>query len=318
MRFAGRADLLGSAAVQLGVALPASSWPDEDDVWPVERVVEYGLRAERLGFDCLWANDHFWIELFGPRRPTLPDPFVLLSYLAARTERVQLGTLVVCAPLRSPGQLAREAKALASVSGGRFVLGLGAGWHEPEFRAFGIPSDRLVSRFEEYVEAVRALLAAGGGRVDYDGSYVQLRDANLFGEVSPPVWIAAGKPRMLALTAKHADGWNGGGAPEAWGDALAAVREAEAAAGRPARSVVASANAVALLGDEDAARRALAEHPPPPVVRPVVGADAFRALVEEWRAAGCDHLILHFSGMIWSSYGLEQLDLAADALGLAG
>jgi len=300
--------------VKLGVALPVSSWPDEDDVWPVERVVEYGVRAERLGFDCLWANDHFWIELSGRRRPTLPDPFVLLSHLAAKTTRVGLGTLVVCAPLRSPGQLAREAKALAALSGGRFVLGIGAGWHEPEFRAFGIPADRLVSRFEEYVEALRGLL--GGGRVDYEGRYFELRDANVFGDTAPPVWIAAGKPRMLALTGKHADGWNGGGAPEDWGESLAAIHEAAAAAGRPADSVLASANCVALLGGRKDAERLLAEHPPPPMIKPVIGADALRELVDQWREARCDHLVLHFSGMIWSSYGMEQLDLAAEALGL--
>jgi alkanesulfonate monooxygenase SsuD/methylene tetrahydromethanopterin reductase-like flavin-dependent oxidoreductase (luciferase family) len=67
--------------VKIGVAIPASSWPDEE----TSGRVEYGVRAERLGFDCLWANDHLWIELVGPRRPTLPDPLVLLSYLAAKT-----------------------------------------------------------------------------------------------------------------------------------------------------------------------------------------------------------------------------------------
>jgi alkanesulfonate monooxygenase SsuD/methylene tetrahydromethanopterin reductase-like flavin-dependent oxidoreductase (luciferase family) len=304
-----------AGTVKIGVALPSSSWPDLDDVWPVERVVEYGVRAEKLGFDCLWANDHFWIDLFGPRRPTCPEPFALLSYLAAKTSRVELGTLVVCAPLRSPGQLAREAKALAALSGGRFILGIGAGWHLPEFEAFSIPQDRLVSRFEEYVEVLGALL--GDGRVDYEGRYVQLRDANVFGEAVPPVWIAAGKPRMLALTGKHADGWNGGGSPEAWVESLAAVHEAAAAAGRPESSVVASGNAVALLGDPGEARRVLAEHPPPPMYKVVVGADDLKALVEEWRAAGCDHLVLHLSGMIWSSYGMEQLDLAAEALDLA-
>jgi len=301
--------------MKFGVAIPSASWPDQDDVWPVERVVEYGLRAEQLGFDCLWVNDHYWIELFGPRRPTCPEPFALLSYLAAKTTRVQLGTLVLCGPLRTPGQLAREAKALAALSGGRLILGIGAGWHHPEFEAFGVPADRLVSRFEEYVEALTALL--GDGRVDYDGRYVQLKDANVFGEASPPVWIAAGKPRMQGLTGKHAAGWNGGGSPEAWQEALAVIREAETAAGRPPGSVVASANAVALLGDEEAARRALAEHPPPLTYEVVVGAEALKARAEEWRSAGCDHLVLHFAGMIWTSYGMEQLDLAAEALGLS-
>jgi alkanesulfonate monooxygenase SsuD/methylene tetrahydromethanopterin reductase-like flavin-dependent oxidoreductase (luciferase family) len=301
--------------VNIGVALPTADWPDEDEVWPVERIVEYGIRAERLGFDCLWANDHFWID-FGTRRPTCPDPLVLLSHLAGRTSRVQLGTLVVCAPLRSPGQLAREAKALAALSGGRFVLGIGAGWHEPEFRGFDVPSDRLVSRFEEYVEALLALL--DGDRVDYDGRYVRLRDANVFGEASPPVWIAAGKPRMHALTGKHADGWNSGGTPEAWSNSLAAVRQAEAAAGRPAGSVAASANGVALLGDEAQAEQDLAALPPPPLYDVVVGAEALRAMADEYRAAGCDHLVLHLSGRIWTSYGMEQLELAAEALGLVG
>jgi probable F420-dependent oxidoreductase len=301
--------------VKVGVAVPSSGWPDLDDVWPVERVVEYGLRAERLGFDCLWVNDHHWIEARGVRRPTCPEPFVLLSYLAAETTRVELGTLVLCAPLRSPGQLAREAKALAALSGGRFVLGVGAGWHQPEFDAFGLPFDRLVSRFEEYVEALRALL--GDGRVDYEGNYVQLRDASVFGEASPPVWIAAGKPRMLALTGKHADGWNGGGAPEAWGQSLAAVRSAEAQAGRAPGSVTASANCVALLGSEKEIRRVLEEHPPPPLYEVHVGADALRDAADRWREAGADHMVLHLSGAIWSSYGIEQLDLAADALGLA-
>ncbi len=299
--------------MKLGVALPTADWPDVDEVWPVERIVEYGIRAEELGFDCLWANDHYWIE-FGVRRPTCPDPFVLHSYLAGRTNRVQLGTLVVCAPLRSPGQLAREAKALAAFSRGRFILGIGAGWHEPEFRAFGVPSDRLVSRFEEYVEALVQLL--GDGRVDYDGRYVQLRDANVFGEASPPVWIAAGKPRMHALTGKHAAGWNGGGPPDAWAASLAAIREAEEAAGRTPGSVTASANAVALLGDEAKAADDLAAHPPPPMYSVVVGAEALKRLADDYREAGCDHLILHFSGAIWTSYGMEQLELAANALGV--
>ena len=304
-----------AGTVKIGVALPHASWPDQDDAWPIERIVEYGIRAEELGFDSLWTNDHFFIELWGPRVPTGPEPIALLSYLAARTQRVQLGTLVVCAPLRSPGQLAREAKALAALSGGRFILGLGAGWHEPEFAAFGIPFDRLVSRFEEYVEALLALLA--GGRVDYDGQYVQLRDAEVFGEASPPVWIAAGKPRMLALTAKRAAGWNVGGPKEAFAEGRATIREQEVAFGRPPGSVVASANATALLAEPAEAERLLAEHPPR-MGGPAIGTEGLRALVEDWRAAGCDHLILHFSGMIWSSYGLEQLDLAAEALGLRG
>jgi alkanesulfonate monooxygenase SsuD/methylene tetrahydromethanopterin reductase-like flavin-dependent oxidoreductase (luciferase family) len=120
---------------------------------------------------------------------------------------------------------------------------------------------------------------------------------------------------MLALTGKHADGWNAGGSIGAWSEKLDAVRRAAEAAGRSPEDVVASANAVALLGDEPGARRLLAEHPPGGV-DVAVGADALRRSADEWRAAGCQHLVLHLSGAIWTSFGLEQLDLAADALGL--
>jgi alkanesulfonate monooxygenase SsuD/methylene tetrahydromethanopterin reductase-like flavin-dependent oxidoreductase (luciferase family) len=165
------------------------------------------------------------------------------------------------------------------------------------------------------VEGLLPLL--GDGRVDYDGEYVRLRDASVFGEASPPVWIAAGKPRMLALTGKHAVGWNGGGSVEKWSESLVAIREAAATAGRSSEPFVASANAVALLGDEDETRRVLEEHPPPPMYDVLVGADALRARAEEWRAAGAGHVVLHFAGAIWTSYGVEQLDLAAEALGLS-
>jgi alkanesulfonate monooxygenase SsuD/methylene tetrahydromethanopterin reductase-like flavin-dependent oxidoreductase (luciferase family) len=296
--------------VKIGVALAQTSWPS-GEVWPLERIVEYGLRAERLGFQSLWTNDHFFLEDTSTRRLLGGEPLVLLSYLAGRTSSVDLGTLVLCARFRDPGQLAREAKTLAELSGGRFILGLGAGWHEPELRAFGIESDHLYSRFEEYLEALLPLLA--GGRVDHDGRYYTLQGAEVAGSVAPPVWVGASAPKALRLTGAVADGWNGGGPEPA--KLLAALREAEAAAGRPAGSVVASTGVTALLASEDEAQRLLAEHPPL-FGPPVIGADALRAAVEERRAAGYGHVILHLSGSIWSSYGADQLEQAAEALGL--
>ena len=297
--------------MKIGVALAQSSWPD-GRVWSFAEIVDYAERADRLGFDSVWTNDHFFLELGAPRRPSGPEPMVLLAHLAARTERVQLGTLVLCAPFRDPGQLVRESKTLAELSGGRFILGLGCGWHEPEFQAFGIPSDHLVSRFEEYVEAVMALLR--GGEADYDGRYVRLRRAEVSGGAVPPVWIAARGPRMLRITARHADGWNLPGPRDSLAEVLALLREEIAAAGRPEGAVVVSNAAIVLLDEPEEAGRLLAEHPGWDTV--AVGADGLRAVVDTQRAAGCDHLILHLSGTIWSSYGPEQLDLAADALGL--
>ncbi len=185
-------------------------------VFSVDEVATAAQRAEALGYDSVWVMDHPILELRG-RKVTGHDPFVLLAYVAARTRRVRLGTLVVCTPFRSPGQLARESAALADASGGRFILGLGAGWHEPEFTAFGIPFTGLVSRFEEQADAATRLLR--GERVSRDGRYVTLSGAEVLATAPPPpVWIAAKGPRMLRLTARIADGWNlaWGGEDPAW------------------------------------------------------------------------------------------------------
>jgi alkanesulfonate monooxygenase SsuD/methylene tetrahydromethanopterin reductase-like flavin-dependent oxidoreductase (luciferase family) len=159
---------------------------------------------------------------------------VLLACAAARTERIRLGTLVICPAFRTTGQLAREAAALADASDGRFILGLGAGWHRPEFDAFDYPFDHLVGRFEEQLTAVRDLLA--GRRVTMEGRHVRLREAEVLATAPPPpIWVAAKGPRMLRLTARHADGWN-----LAWGhrdptwlaEPLAVLRRELEAAGR--------------------------------------------------------------------------------------
>jgi FMNH2-dependent dimethyl sulfone monooxygenase len=296
--------------MKIGVALAQASWP-EGRVWALDEIVEFAIRAERAGFDSVWTNDHVFLETTGERRFPGGEPLTKLAYIAGRTERVQLGTLVLCSPFRAPGQLAREAKALAELSGRRFLLGLGAGWHTPEFEAFGIPHDRLFSRLSENVEALAALLA--GGRVDYDGHYVRLQEAQVGGAVAPPLWIAAGAPKALELTARLADGWIYAGPPQQFAEKLTIVREHEAAAGRAEGSVVAAASAVGLLEEHATAERLLAEHPPL-MGAPALGVEGLQEVVERNRAAGVDHLVLHLSGAIWTTYGGEQLERAAEAL----
>src|SRR5437868_11907618 len=111
----------------------------------------------------MWLGDHLLHRgaAGGGRGPW--DVWTQLAALAAATERVRLGPLVACTAFHPPGILARMAASVDEVSGGRLVLGLGAGWNETEFRAFGIPYDRRVSRFEEAVEIVRRLLARERG-----------------------------------------------------------------------------------------------------------------------------------------------------------
>jgi alkanesulfonate monooxygenase SsuD/methylene tetrahydromethanopterin reductase-like flavin-dependent oxidoreductase (luciferase family) len=205
-------------------------------MWPIEHVAEQIQRAEELGYDSAWVADHIFIERDGVRT-TAHDPMVVLGYAAARTSRIRLGTLVLGAPFRPVWQLAREATALADSSQGRYVLGLGAGWHQPEFDAFGLPFDHLVSRLEEQAQVLRDLLA--GGRVTHEGRYLALRDAGIVSTAPPPpIWIAGSKPRMVRLVVGSADGCNiaWGGADPAWmrGTLQALRRELEAAGRDPA------------------------------------------------------------------------------------
>jgi alkanesulfonate monooxygenase SsuD/methylene tetrahydromethanopterin reductase-like flavin-dependent oxidoreductase (luciferase family) len=209
----------------------------------VASVTDDIVRFERLGFDSVWAADHLFVERNGERR-TGHDPLVLFAHAAARTSRIQLGTLVLGAPFRPVWQVAREAAALSDASQGRFVLGLGAGWHQPEFDAFDIPFDHLVSRLESQVTALQRHLFPGG-RHSFEDRYVTLRNAEVLTTAPPPpVWIAGKGPRILRLTARLADGWNvawGGDDPAWMTGTLDTVRRELDAAGRDPATFTTSA-----------------------------------------------------------------------------
>jgi alkanesulfonate monooxygenase SsuD/methylene tetrahydromethanopterin reductase-like flavin-dependent oxidoreductase (luciferase family) len=297
--------------MRVGVGLPVRSWPVNRS-WSPAEIVDYAMRADRLGFDSVWTIDHFPVEGFNSELETLagPDPLTLLSFIAARTTRVQLGTMVACAAFRHPGQLVREAKALAELSGGRFVLALGSGSRLPEIAANNLPTDHLVSRFAEYLEVVARLLR--GEAVDFDGTYIHLKGAQVLGDASPVLWVAGSGPRSLGLAARYAAGW--AGARDSFGEQLAALRAAEQAAGRPDGSVVASRRAQALFMPPEewdgilAGDPELSEHV-------VVGTpDDLVELADQYRHEGCGHMILHFAGARWSNYSMAQLELAASVL----
>jgi len=168
-------------------------------------VADQARLADEIGFDSIWVMDHVFIQRpIG--RVMSHEPLISLARVAAATSEIKFGTLVLNHPFRHVGQLAREASALADMSAGRFVLGLGAGWHRPEFYALGLPYDHRVSRLEEAVEPLQGLLK--GERVSVDGRWLRMTDASIaVTSRPPPLWIAAEGPRMLALAAR-ADGWN--------------------------------------------------------------------------------------------------------------
>jgi probable F420-dependent oxidoreductase len=187
-------------------------------------------RMEAADLDSIWVYDHLLYRW--PGRPTdgIWECWTMLSALAEATQRVQLGTLVVCTPFRNPALLAKMAATLDEVSGGRLTLGLGAGWHQPEFDAFGFPFDHRVSRFEEALQIIGPLLRSG--RVDFSGTYYSARDCELIPRGPRPdglpLLVAGSGPRMLRLVARHADAWNTAWhtTPAAAAAALEGLREA--------------------------------------------------------------------------------------------
>ena len=194
--------------MEVGLGLPGYRL-ETGELIPLHELAEQAVRAEELGYASAWVMDHIWVEGPSGRRISAHEPMMTLAYLAARTTRIQLGVLVLCNSFRHPGQLAREAAALADAAPGRVVLGIGAGWHEPEYRAFGFPYDHRVSRLEETLEVLRPLL--DGERVDLAGRHLTLSGAQVITtQPSPPIWVAGRGPRMLALAARHGDGTNVG------------------------------------------------------------------------------------------------------------
>jgi probable F420-dependent oxidoreductase len=190
--------------VRLGVQLPEV----EREVGWAEHLA-IARAAEEVGFDSIWVGDHLLYRPGDGRPERGPhEAWTLLAALAAATERVTLGPLVACAGFHPPAVLAKMAATIDEISGGRFTLGLGAGWNEDEFRAFGVPFDRRVSRFEEAFAIIRALLA--GERVTLEGAYWSADDAVLLPAPARrvPLMIGSNGPRVLAATLPHVGVWN--------------------------------------------------------------------------------------------------------------
>jgi len=166
--------------------------------------------AEQAGFDSVWVGDHLLFRDPGlpPRGPW--EAWSVLAAVAAATERISIGPLVASASFHNPAMLAKKAATVDEISGGRLILGLGAGWNEAEYRAFGFPFDHRASRFEEAFTIIRGLLRDGA--VDFAGRYYQARECVLVPEPArrggPPIMVGTIGSRMLRQAALHADAWN--------------------------------------------------------------------------------------------------------------
>ena len=248
--------------------------------------------AEVSGFDSIWVGDHLLYrgEVEAERGPW--EAWTLLGALAAVTERVQLGPLVACVAFHPPGLIAKMAATLAEVSGGRFVLGLGAGWNEEEFRSYGLPYDHRVSRFEEAFTIIRGLLE--GDRVTLDGRFHRAHDAVLLPRPAtrPPLMIGSNGPRMLAATLPHVDAWNTwyedyGNSPDGFAELNERITAAASDAGRDPGELERSA-CVLVAVEGSRGERALTDTAPP-----LTGSlDEIAAALRELGQAGADEVIL--------------------------
>lgn len=194
--------------MRVGIVLPiAESDGDRDGILPYATIRDIALAAERSGLDSIWVFDHLLFRIDG-KTTGIHECWTILAAVAEATSRVDLGTLVMCTGFRNAALLAKMAATLDHVSGGRLILGIGAGWHDPEYEAFGYPNDHRVGRFEEALTVITDLIRHG--RADLAGTYVTARDVVLLPPARPdmPILVASKGPRMHDLTARHADAWN--------------------------------------------------------------------------------------------------------------
>ncbi len=196
--------------LRIGIELDieALSLPEPTPLrWNAQK--EMARLAEDAGFDSLWLPDHMF-GVWDGKTVGAWECWSMLAAVAAVTERVALGTLVLATSFREPALLAKMADTVDEISGGRLILGLGAGWFEAEYRAFGFPYDHRASRFEEAFTIIRTLLREG--KIDFDGTYYQARDCELLPRGprphGMPFMIGTRGPRMMRLTAQHAEMWN--------------------------------------------------------------------------------------------------------------
>jgi alkanesulfonate monooxygenase SsuD/methylene tetrahydromethanopterin reductase-like flavin-dependent oxidoreductase (luciferase family) len=205
-------------------------------------------KAEELGFDAAWFADHFIVRNDAENvLRGVWEGWTTIAGIAATTSRIQLGIFVNCVLFRNPGVTAKQAEMIEEISDGRFILGLGAGWHQPDFDMFGFPFDHRVSRFEEGLKIISSLLRTG--HADFQGQYYQANDAYnrpqgpRAAEGGPPILIGTKSPRMMGLTARYADIWNSDWHHDAEEvvPMLKALDEACEAAGRDPKTLIRTA-----------------------------------------------------------------------------
>jgi alkanesulfonate monooxygenase SsuD/methylene tetrahydromethanopterin reductase-like flavin-dependent oxidoreductase (luciferase family) len=191
--------------MKVGVQLPEVEWVPR---WADIR--EMAQAAEEIGLDSIWVGDHLLYRYEDGTSRGPWEAWTQLAAIAAVTERVEIGPLVAATSFHNPAMIAKKAATLDEISGGRLILGLGAGWNEAEYTAYGYPFDHRVSRFEEAFTIIRTLLH--DGRCDFAGDYYRVTDAELIPRGprpdGPPLMVGSMGERMLSITLPWVQSWN--------------------------------------------------------------------------------------------------------------
>jgi alkanesulfonate monooxygenase SsuD/methylene tetrahydromethanopterin reductase-like flavin-dependent oxidoreductase (luciferase family) len=313
-----------SERLTLGVFLPTTE--DQYGAAPTwSQIRDLAQRAEEAGVDVLWLPDHMLLTpQWGAR-----EAWTLLAALAAATSRIQIGTLVTCTGFREPALLALMASTVDEISGGRLILGLGAGYPDRDlsWRSFGYATDRPVGRFEEAMEIITRLLR--GERVTYEGQYYHPEDAvlRLRGPRpdGPPIWIGGGGPRLQRAAARWADAYNlrvHPGEAERLREVFTQLDQMCLAAGRDPATLRRTGFGIVSLAD---AASLPDRFPDPMRARPFHGApQEIAAQIQALHAAGMEHMacivddgetpgpLLQYPLM--SASGFERFLMVAEAL----
>jgi len=258
--------------------------------WPELRAI--AVAAEESGFDSLWVGDHLLYRDDGRPERGPHECWATLAAVAAITSRVEIGPLVACASFHPPAVLAKQAAAVQEVSGGRLMLGLGAGWNEPDYTAFGLAFDHRVSRFCEAFQIIAPLVC--GERVTFHGEYFSVEDSVLLPPLQEPIPLMIGSngPRMLVATLRDVAAWNTwyasyGNRPDTLKALIGEIESAARAVGRDPQTLRRSV-CVLVRTDPESAERPLGEELPP-----VQGdANEIVAQLAAFAAAGADEIIV--------------------------
>jgi probable F420-dependent oxidoreductase len=184
--------------------------PEVERFVPWPEYLDLALRAEEAGYDSVWVGDHLIYDLPDGSTRGPHEAWTTLAAIAAVTKRVEIGPLVAAASFHAPAMLAKQAATVDAISQGRLIVGLGAGWNRREFDAFGFPYDRRVSRFEEALAIIVALLRTG--RTTFHGQFYDVDDCVLdprpVRDAGPPIMVGSNGPRMLSIALPVVDSWN--------------------------------------------------------------------------------------------------------------